>query len=92
MIAPTVGDDAVVLGKNAEMRLPHSIVLKSAMNKDNGVALACLHIGEFRAVRSNTFDLVGSSGCAQPCDHDQDTESAPDVKAQAATSLLYRSS
>src|SRR5207244_1535361 len=55
VIAPAVGDDAVILRKGLDLRLPHAVVIQSSMHKNNGDAFAAFEIVQLNAVDSHSL-------------------------------------
>ncbi len=66
MVLPAIGDDTVGFREYRKMRIPKTIILKSAVNQNNGIALPSLDIGELRAVDVHLFDVSSDSWCQMP--------------------------
>lgn len=78
MVAATVRYGSIMAGEFWQMCCPHPIILKAAMNEDDGFAAAGLHIGKFSAVGGNSFDVVcRSRGRKQePCAQSESNDSS----------------
>ncbi len=64
MVLPAIGDGTVAFREHRKMRIPKTIILKSTVHQNNGIALASLDIGKLRAVDAYLFD-VSSDSCGQ---------------------------
>src|SRR5437899_6789291 len=68
MVAAAVGDGSITVGEFCKMFCPHPVVLKTAVNEYDRLALPNFHIGKLSAVGNDPLDIVSHGNTAHHID------------------------
>jgi hypothetical protein len=71
MVAAAVRYAAITIGEFWQMRRPHSVILKAAVNKYDRFALSDFYVGKFSTVGGDPFNIISSGHRAHRAANDE---------------------